>query len=81
MAGICSYPISRGLIVAQLEKFRASELPEPPKFMGYNEDNPGLKLDLPGPWKSRHLAEFPFGAEIKIKKDPDFAGPWKTKVI
>ena len=27
-------------------------------------------LDLPGgPWKSRPLAEFPFGAKIKIKKD------------
>ena len=29
-------------------------------------------------WKSRPLAEFPFGATIKIKKDPGFAGPWKT---
>ena len=25
------------------------------------------------------MAEFPFGAKIKIKKDPGVAGPWKTK--
>ena len=25
------------------------------------------------------LAEFTFGAKIKIKKGPGFAGPWKTK--
>ena len=37
-------------------------------------------------WSSRTLeklgprAEFPFGAKSKIKKDPGFAGPWKTKV-
>ena len=34
-------------------------------------------LDLPGPWKSRPLAEFPFGAKIKIKEDPG----WKTEEV
>ena len=34
-------------------------------------------LDLPGPWKSRPLAEFPLGAKIKIKKDTGFVGPWE----
>ena len=40
-----------------------------------------LLLDPPGPCKSRLLAEFPFGAKIKIKKGPGFASPWKTKVL